>query len=87
MEEFSLTLLEKVNSNYKTSLKLELAELSDYFRNVMEGDVGTYKKIREADLLYDPTHFIHPIRQMVRTGLTGCIIVSILNSINARIRP
>lgn len=52
-----------------TSLKFEISELTDYFRNVMEGDIGTYKGIRDASLLYDPSHFVQPIKKMVRSGM------------------
>ncbi|MEE9405866.1 MAG: hypothetical protein V3V26_00495 [Candidatus Aenigmarchaeota archaeon] len=69
IEKFSLILLKTFNAKYDSAVKLELAELSDYFRNVMEGDIGTYKMIRDASLLYDPSHFVHPIKKMVKTGM------------------
>jgi hypothetical protein len=49
--------------------KPEISEISDYFRNVMEGDINTYKGIREASLIYDPGHFVQPIKKMVKTGM------------------
>jgi len=69
IEKFSMTLLKGFKTKEGPSLGLEIAELSDYFRNVMEGDIGTYKMLRDASLLYDPTHFVHPIKKMVRTGM------------------
>lgn len=63
IEKFSLTMLQG------TGLGLEMTGVTDYFRNVMEGDLGTYRKIRDASLLYDPGHFVHPIKKMVKTGM------------------
>ena len=89
IEKFSLTLLQSVNQKHATGFKFEISEMTDYFRNIMEGDIGTYKRIRDASLLYDPGHFVNPIKRMVRSGMiygTKEALVRKFHSINQHFR-
>ncbi len=66
--KFGADLMSRINRDYKSDLKPNILRVEDYFRDVLEGDVLTYSKIREARLLYDPSHFVSPIKRMVKTG-------------------
>ena len=68
IREFGNDTMSQINKKYKSDLKPNIVRLEDYFRDVLEGDLLTYSRIRTAELLYDPSRLISPIKRMVRTG-------------------
>ncbi|MBU1136088.1 MAG: hypothetical protein KJ559_01095 [Nanoarchaeota archaeon] len=58
--------IKKFASKLNYPINVELAE--KYFKEIIKGDKKAYSKISDSAIIYDPTHLIDPIKEMILEG-------------------